>query len=333
MPDNPLTRRLLTISIVSVMFVLLTVLSPIWALLGAVVDTVRSLTSKKPWMTLRGLAFLWIYLLGQVWALLGLLVTVPLPRRAKQTATFRLQSRWSGWNFAALVSLFSLHLEVEGQESAVPGPIVLLSRHASMIDTMLPATLVANPFGIRLRYVLKKELLVDPTLDIGGNRLPNYFIDRKGDPAAEIEAVKELARDLGPHDGILIYPEGTRYSEKKRARYARRLEREGGIIGEMASRLRRVLPPRPGGTLAILEATTADIVVLAHRGLEGLATARDIWSGGMVGSKINVLMWRIRRGDVPTGRRERVEWLYELWSEVDRWVLSKERPLTGESPA
>ncbi len=333
MPDNPLTRRLMTISAVLMMFALLTILSPVWILVGAVVDTVRSLTSNKPWMSLRAFAFLWIYLLGQMWALLGLLFTIPLPGRVKQTATFRLQSKWSAWNFAALVWLFSLDLQVEGQDSAVPGPIVLLSRHASMIDTMLPAKLVANPFGIRLRYVLKRELLVDPTLDIGGNRLPNYFIDRKGDASAEIEAVKELSRDLGPNDGILIYPEGTRYSEEKRARYTKRLEREGGIVGEMGSRLRRVLPPRPGGTLAILEATTADIVVLAHRGLEGLATVKDIWSGGMVGSRINVLMWRIRRANVPTGRREQVEWLYELWSEVDKWVVSKEQPMAGESPA
>jgi 1-acyl-sn-glycerol-3-phosphate acyltransferase len=88
-----------------------------------------------------------------------------------------------------------------------------------MVDTMLPAHLVANPTGFRLRYVLKKELLADPTLDIGGNRLPNYFINRgAGDSAKETEAVRRLASDLGSNDGVLIYPEGTRYSEEKRLR-------------------------------------------------------------------------------------------------------------------
>lgn len=332
MPDKPLTRRLITVPAVLATFALLTVLSPVWIVAGALTDMVRAIASAKPWMTLRGMAFLWTYLLGQIWALVGLLFTAPLSRRAKQNATFKLQGAWTAWNFAALRTLFSLDLDVEGQESAAPGPIVLLCRHASMVDTMLPARLVANPFGIRLRYVLKKELLVDPTLDIGGNRLPNYFIDRAGDSSTEIEALKQLASDLGPQDGILIYPEGTRYSEKKRLRYAKRIARDGGIVGEVASRLRRVLPPRPGGTLAILEATTADIVVLAHRGLEGLATVKDIWSGGLVGSKINVLMWRIRRVEVPSGRRERVEWLYRLWAEVDSWVVSKE-PVAGESVA
>lgn len=332
MPDNPFTRRLITVPAVLVTFALLTVLAPLWIVGGAVVDIFRAITSAKPWMTLRGLAFLWTYLLGQIWGLVGLLLTAPLSRQTKQTATFRLQSAWAAWNFAALRLLFSLDLDVEGQDSVAPGPIVLLCRHASIVDTMLPARLVANPFDIRLRYVLKKELLVDPTLDIGGNRLSNYFIDRRGDATAEIEALKSLARDLGPGDGILIYPEGTRYSEQKRTRYAERIGREGGIVGEMASRLRRVLPPRPGGTLAILEATTADIVVLAHRGLEGLATVKDIWRGGLVGSKISVLMWRIRRAEIPAGRRERVEWLYRIWSEVDKWVVSKE-PVAGETVA
>lgn len=332
MADNALLRRLVTVPAILVMFALLTMLSPLWIVAGAGIDALRSVLSAKPWMALRITSFLWIYLTGQIWALLGLLLTAPLPPGAKRTATFKLQSVWTAWNFAALRMVFSLDLEVEGQESATPGPIVLLCRHASMIDTMLPARLVANPYGIRLRYVMKKELLVDPTLDIGGNRLLNHFIDRAGDPASEIAALRRLATGLGTNEGILIFPEGTRYSETKRERYVEQAAREGGTVGEMASRLRRVLPPRPRGTLAILEATTADVVVLAHRGLEGLATVRDIWSGGLVGSKISVLMWRIRRSDIPRGRHERVRWLFEVWTDVDNWIVSEEA-LAGEAPA
>jgi len=333
MPDNPLARRLITIPLVFVTFLLLTALSPALLVVGGAIDATRAIVSGKPWMTLRSVAFLWVYLLGQVWALLGLLLTVPLPDGMRKEATFRLQSSWTAWNFAALRALFSLDLEVDGQDSAKPGPILLLSRHASMVDTMLPAGLIANPLGIRLRYVLKKELLVDPTLDIGGSRLPNYFIDRSAtDSAAEIDAIRQLAADLGPGDGVLIYPEGTRYSEEKRIRYSRRMASDAGIVGQVAAGLRRVLPPRPGGTLALLEATSADVVVLAHRGLEGLATVRDIWSGGMVGSRINVLVWRVRRDEIPNGRRERIEWLYRLWAEVDDWVVAQES-VGGPAPA
>jgi 1-acyl-sn-glycerol-3-phosphate acyltransferase len=193
-----------------------------------------------------------------------------------------------------------------------------------MVDTMLPAGLVARPFRIRLRYVLKRELLIDPTLDIGGNRLPNHFVDRaSGDSAGELRAIRELARDLDEDEGVLIYPEGTRFSEEKRRIYTERLAREPGIVGQLSARLRRVLPPRPGGTLAILDATTADVVILAHHGLEGLATVRDIWKGGLVGSQIRVRLWRIPRQSIPTGRSERVEWLFSVWAAVDEWVVAQ----------
>jgi hypothetical protein len=65
------------------------------------------------------------------------------------------------------------------------------------------------------------------------------------------------------------------------------------------------------------------VVILAHSGLEGLATARDIWSGGMVGSTIHVALWRVARNAIPVGRRERLQWLYEVWMQVDDWVASR----------
>ena len=332
MPDNPLLRRLITIPTVVVLFVLVTVLAPLWLAAGGVVDLTRSLRSGTPWMTIRGLAFLWVYLLGQVWALVCILVTAPLSQAAKERATVRLQGLWTRWNLAALRRVFSLDLEVEGQDCVLPGPILLLSRHVSMVDTLLPARLIANPFGLRLRYVLKKELLVDPVLDIGGHRLPNHFIDRRsGESLAEIEALKRLATDLDTDEGVLVFPEGTRFTAEKHRRLVARAAGQGGVIGELAAGYRAVLPPRPGGTLALLEASDADVVILAHRGLEGLATARDIWAGGMVGSKVTVALWRIAHDQIPGGARERREWLFRAWSAVDEWVTAS-TPRNGEVP-
>jgi 1-acyl-sn-glycerol-3-phosphate acyltransferase len=188
-----------------------------------------------------------------------------------------------------------------------------------LVDTLLPATIISKQGGIALRYVLKRELLADPALDLAGNRLPNVFIDRAAADASARAAIRRLARDLGPDDGVLIYPEGTRFSEAK----LRRLQGKAGS-GPGAPEFRSVLPPRPGGTLAILEATDADVVVLAHHGLEGLATVREIWAGDLVGSRISVRMWRVDREEIPTGRAERVEWLHALWTEIDEWVVSME---------
>jgi 1-acyl-sn-glycerol-3-phosphate acyltransferase len=321
MPESPLVRRLITVPSVVIGFALLTALAPVLIPLAAVVDLARRTTAGRPAMALRSLAFLWIYLLGEFWALASLGVTAPLPARPRSELTYRLQDKWAGWNLLAMRHLFSVGFEVSGQAAVLPGPIVLLSRHASIVDTLVPARFVARPSGLRLRYVLKKELLVDPALDIAGNRLPNVFVDRAARDLAERAAIEALAASMGPGDGILIYPEGTRFSAEKLARAQRRASDEHESASAVAG-LRRVLPPKPGGTLAILDATDADVVVLAHRGLEGLATLKDIWRGDLVGSRVEIAMWRIPHGQIPATRPERTEWLYRLWAEVDSWVVS-----------
>ena len=64
--------------------------------------------------------------------------------------------------------LFRLRFEVEDLELAGPGPVVVFIRHASIVDNMLPDTLVAHAHGLGLRYVIKRELQMIPVIDIGG---------------------------------------------------------------------------------------------------------------------------------------------------------------------
>ncbi len=325
MLDNPIARRSITVPAAIVSFVVLTVLSPFAFALASLVDVSRALVASRPWVATRGVLFLWVYLLGEMWALLAILFTVPLPLEPKQRITFELQGAWARWNLAALQRIFSVRIVVEGVDAARRGPILLLSRHASLVDTLLPAHLVANPFHIRLRYVLKRELLIDPALDIAGNRLPNHFVDRSGSESGdELSAIRELATDLTPDEGVLIFPEGTRFSERKRQTYVRRLVSSNGDFAEIAAGYEAVLPPRPGGTLALLDASEADVVVLAHHGLEGLATLREIWNGRLVGQTISARLWRIPRAAIPTDRSQRVEWLFRVWAKVDQWVVARE---------
>ena len=150
-------------------------------------------------------------------------------------------------------------------------------RHASIVDNLLPALFVAAPHGLRLRYVLKRELLSDPAIDIAGGRLPNCFVRRGADDAeAEIARVRALAAGLGPDEGVLIYPEGTRFTAAKRERAIERQPR--------AAELRNVPPPRPGGTLAVME-TGADVVICAHHGLDGFASIGDPGAAGSCGGR------------------------------------------------
>jgi 1-acyl-sn-glycerol-3-phosphate acyltransferase len=236
--------------------------------------------------------------------------------------TYRLQMVWLSWNLNTVRFVFSLRFSTEGDAAIPPTPILVLSRHASIIDTLLPGRYVTQPFGIKLRYVLKKELLVDPALDIAGNRLPNVFVERGGDTERELGAIRRLVETMPDTEGVLIYPEGTRYSEAKRIKFTERVTRQGGTIGAIASGYRKVLPPRPAGTLALIAERPMDVVVLAHRGFEGFAEIRDIWSGGLVGSLVQLRFHRIPHGEVPFGEAERTEWLFRLWAEIDDWISS-----------
>jgi len=325
--DSPLTRRLVTIPAVFAAFIATTALLPLLVLVAIAVDIVLGLARGRPWVTWRLVLFAWFYLLGEIWAVVALAIVGLLPNRQSLDLTYRLQGVWAGWNLTAITALFHLEFTVESGDVVTPGPIVLLARHASLIDSLLPAELVTKRNGMRLRYVLKKELLVDPALDLAGNRLPNVFVDRESaDSARERNAVRDLVSDLGQDEGVLIFPEGTRYSEAKRVRYVKRLQAREGSVGDLAGGLRKVLPPRPGGTLALLDATTADVVVMAHRGLEGFATLKDMFSGELVGRAVTAAFWRIPRESIPAERSERVEWLFEQWVAVDDWVADGVRP-------
>jgi len=265
---------------------------------------------------------------GALW-----IASLTAPSRG-QDWNFRLQCWWAGWLFGGARRLFGLRLQVEGSDLCRDGPLLLLVRHASVIDTLLPAVLVSGRTGLRLRYVMKRELLWDPCLDVVGQRLPNAFVRRgRGDAAAEIDRVRELARGLGPRDGVMIFPEGTRFTPRKRRQILARLaESAEPKHVERGRALRHVLPPRLGGVLALLEAAPgADAVFCVHTGLEGLRTLKDLWSGALVGRAIDVAFWRVPAAEIPAERAARVDWIFDQWARVDAWLEAHTAPELREA--
>jgi hypothetical protein len=92
---------------------------------------------------------------------------------------------------------------------------------------------------------------------------------------------------------------------------------------EYARSLEFVLPPRPGGTLGLLEAAPeADVVVCAHTGFEGAASLAELWKGALVHRVIRVQFRRIPRDEIPVGRDARIAWILEEWQRVGTWVAS-----------
>lgn len=322
---HPQLRRLRTVPTHLLLFAVVTVLAPLWLVVGAVIDAVR-LRSGRPAIALRIFSFGWWYLLVGTLCLVAVLWHWLRAGFGRNKARMRedsylLQEWWAARLFGAVVRLFRLRVEVEGLEVAAPGPVVVLMRHASIIDTLLPNVFLTRRARIRLRYVLKKELLADPTMDIAGNRLINYFVDRDGDSSVEVRAVAALAADMGPGEGVIIYPEGTRFTPERRERILAGLGERSTDLAERARALQRVLPPRPGGTGALLD-FGHDVLVVSHTGLEPLATIPDAWSGRIVGARLKIRIQRFAGSDVPTGRRARVEWLFDRWAEIDAWITA-----------
>src|SRR3712207_5594806 len=122
--------------------------------------------------------------------------------------------------------------------------------------------------------------------------------------------MRGLVHELGRGEVILVYPEGTRFTEQKLARAKEVVAERRPDLAPLAGRLQNVLPPRLGGPLALLEeARGTDVVFCAHVGLDGFEYISDIWRGGLVGQTIRVTFWRVPAADVPAGEDAMTEWL------------------------
>lgn len=317
-------RRLITIPVAVLVCAGMWLLLPVWSLIALVVDLVRP----SRWGFLRSTWMLAIYLGCEIIGLVVALFLSPLGRISKARsirAHFRLQLWWARTLYGAFSKLFGLHTEVTGAEVfQVAGPVIVFARHVSQVDSLLPAVFISQPYGLLLRYVLKSELLASPAMDIVGHRLKNHFVRRTSLAGhQEIQRVAQLGQGLSPNEGVLIFPEGTRFSESARQRLLRQMVKHADpALYAIAQNYRRVLPPRLGGPLALLQ-SGADAVFMAHTGFEGLRTTRDVFSGRLVGRHIRIHFWRVPHAQIPSGDDARSLWLYDQWKRLDDWVQAQ----------
>lgn len=312
-------RRLLSVSAIVVAFVAVASALPLLLVLALFVDLARN---ERHLSTTRLTAFACCYLAIETVCLprLGWIGLTTAPgSRERRARTFAAQRFFTGALLRAVATLFSLRFVVENAGAVLPGPLLVFVRHASLIDVLVPAGFIANVHHLELRYVLKRELLADPCLDIAGHWLPNHFVDRSGaQTASELAAIRALKADLQPREGVIIYPEGTRFSRGRREAVLQKLE---GAARARAERLRNLLPLQPGGALTLLGAAPkTDVLFVGHHGLEGLTRLGDIWRGKLVGRTITVRFWREPADAVPEGDDARLEWLSARWQRLDDWL-------------
>jgi 1-acyl-sn-glycerol-3-phosphate acyltransferase len=316
-------RRAVTIPLYVLLLSLALAVLPIALPIAALVDALR----RSRWALARCLLFFTFYLgcevVGIAVATILWVVGLFIPPSLYLDLNFRVQCWWARTLFAGARLVFGIRLDAKGLDDLGDGPILLLQRHASIGDTVLPAILVSSGRGVRLRYVIKRELLWDPCLDIVGNRLLNYFVRRGwGDAAQEIASVRRLAEDLGPGEGVFMCPEGTRFTPERQRRALDRIRRGGDTdLVVRAEQLRHVLPPRLGGTMALLEPDSgADAVFCTHWGFDGIRSFWEFLGGALIDRTIEVEFWRVPAVHVPRDRDAQIEWLYDHWRRIDEWV-------------
>jgi 1-acyl-sn-glycerol-3-phosphate acyltransferase len=324
---NAPVRRVVSIPIVVVALFVGLPLAPLILLVGTVVDFAK----RRPNLpTVRVLTFGYQILVLEVCAIVSALALwvgfgfgFGLRSQRSLRAHGRVQSWWIGQVAAA--ARRSAHLVFDGPESeplAGDRRVVVLARHASYADAILPAVLFGSQRKMPLRYVLADELTWDPALGLYGRRLPNVFVNRqrRGDDT-QLDAIRSLGAGLEPNGAAIIFPEGQFLTAERRERAIARLAETDPVLADRAATLRHLLPPRPAGTLALLEtATDADVVVIGNVGLEGFGRLRDIAQRLPIDAPVKVGAWRIAAAEIPTEHAARVEWLWQQWERLDAWI-------------
>ncbi len=249
--------------------------------------------------------------------------------------------------FAAAARTFGLRIEVdepeadaEEQTARLARPVIVLSRHAGPGDSFLLVRQLLTVYGRRPRLVMKATMQLDPGVDVVANRVPNVFVQhQRVGGKLFTEQIRRLARGLDRDGALVIFPEGGNWTPGRWQRGVRRLERSGrSDLAARAAGMPNLLPPRPGGALAAIEACPgADVVFVAHAGLDRLVTIGDVWRNLPIGHVVRARWWRVPAGQVPrsAGHEAQVEWLYDWWKRIDNWVSDNrpEKPADRRPPA
>jgi 1-acyl-sn-glycerol-3-phosphate acyltransferase len=319
-----IARRLLTIPLLLLLTLVATGLAPLLLMIALLLSLLPPTRGAIPTFG---------FLLGYLWCeTIGVMACFYVWLRHRDhdaflDANYRVQAWWTLALKSLAERLFRLEFNIQGHE-ALSGPAaIVIPRHASVADTIIPMSCYAIPREFRMRYVLKNELLFDPCLDIVGNRLPNLFIERHGANTEQARSeVAALMEDISDNEGVLIFPEGTRFSRRKHQHLREKFARDPDMLRQL-ERWSDLLPPRLGGTLAMLAANPGkDVLFCAHTGFEGSSHFSSLINGSWISATIRVYFWRIAYADIPTDPAGLQDWLFSQWDNMQAWVSANRRP-------
>ena len=247
--------------------------------------------------------------------------------RLKHPVSVARHERLQRWSIDVLARraerLLGLRLDIDPDSMAalIPGPVIVLCRHVNIVDTSLP-TLLYQRLGYRTSGVIMAELLADPGFDLIYSRTGSVFIPRDNGPEA-LAMVRTLGQNLDSTTAVVIFPEGRLFRRDRLERAKARLAAENPERAARLDSLAHVLPPRPGGVIALLNTVAADVVVIAHTGLDQYSSFTELAKAVPLRNPIHVTAWRIPADQIPQDDGERIAWLDEQWVLVDDKVAHR----------
>jgi 1-acyl-sn-glycerol-3-phosphate acyltransferase len=326
-------RRLVLAPLLLVVTVALIVSLPLLVVLAAVASALLP----GRWRALRLLWFALVWLALEsvaLFACLGLWVASGFGGRIRsepyQGRHYAIMRWFLATLFAVATRSFHVRVEIEEPEltpqelaARLHRPVIVLSRHAGPGDSFLLVHHLMSAYRRRPRIVMKAALQLDPGLDVVINRLPHAFVKpRRGADSGVVQEIERLAAGLERDGALVIFPEGGNFTPRRRLGAIRRLEQ--GQRLEEAARARameHLLAPRTGGVLAAMRAAPgADVIFVAHTGLDDLVTVADIWRSLPMEQVLKARWWRVAAAEVPRGREAQVRWLYDWWARIDAWI-------------
>jgi 1-acyl-sn-glycerol-3-phosphate acyltransferase len=323
-----IVRRLVLVPLLMVVMLALLVVLPLLAVLWR---AARLLWFALVWVALESVALVACLALWVASGFGGRLRSEPFQERHYGIMRWFLSTLYDVASQA-----FRLRIEIQEPEltqaelrARLTRPVIVLSRHAGPGDSFLLVHDLLRRYRRRPRIVMKATLQFDPGVDVMANRLPNAFVRAaRGADNVVIREIERLAGGLGPTGALVIFPEGGNFTPRRRLRAIRLLEERR--LHEEAAKARELeylLPPKPGGALAaIAAAPTADVIFVAHTGLDQLMTIGDIWRALPMEQVVKARWWRVPAAEVPPEREAQVRWLYEWWERIDTWI-GENRPV------
>jgi 1-acyl-sn-glycerol-3-phosphate acyltransferase len=338
-----LVRRFALVPLVVVIAACLVALTPLVALASWASALVRRWTGHGH--RSRPLRVAWLALTWSVGEMAALTVLLCLwivsgfggrldtePYRARHYAVME---RFLNQIYRAAERACGLRVEVTGppdEALADDRPVIVLSRHAGPGDSLLVVHHLLTVCGRQPRVVMKATLQLDPSLDVVANRVPNAFLRRRpsgvrlGD-RQQVEQIRRLAAGLGNRDALLIFPEGGNWTPLRWRRAIERLRRQGQAeLARRAAAMPNLLPPRAGGAFGAIGACpTADVIFVAHTGLDKLVSVRDVWQSLRTDVTVHARWWQVPAAEVPRGadHETQVAWLFDWWERLDGWITEE----------